>query len=156
MSAARHILSIRQARRQGLADMTTAIDTDRPPASARSVHRRVGSSDLSVFPLAISGNVFGWTSDVLTTDAILDSYAAAGGNFIDTADSYAAGRSEIMVGNWMRDRGNRGEMVVATKVGKSADNPGLSARALTRSVHATCTSTTSPCRSRRRSSRSTS
>ena len=116
--------------------MTTAIDTDRPTASARSAHRRVGASDLHVFPLAISGNVFGWTSDVVATNAILDAYTAGGGNFVDTADSYAAGRSEIMIGNWMRDRRNRPDMVVATKVGKSADNPGLSARALTASVHA--------------------
>ena len=116
--------------------MTTAIDTDRPTAGARSVHRRVGTSDLRVFPLAISGNVFGWTSDVVATNAILDAYTAGGGNFVDTADSYAAGRSEIMIGNWMRDRRNRPDMVVATKVGKSADNPGLSAKALTASVHA--------------------
>jgi aryl-alcohol dehydrogenase-like predicted oxidoreductase len=116
--------------------MTTAIDTDRPTAGARSVHRQVGASDLHVFPLAISGNVFGWTSDVVATNAILDAYTAGGGNFVDTADSYAAGRSEIMIGNWMRDRRNRPDMVVATKVGKSADNPGLSAKALTASVHA--------------------
>ncbi|GAB2461011.1 aryl-alcohol dehydrogenase-like predicted oxidoreductase [Conyzicola lurida] len=116
--------------------MTTAIDTDRPQASARSLHRRVGLSDLHVFPLAISGNVFGWTSDVMATNGVLDAYADAGGNFVDTADSYAAGRSEIMIGNWMRDRRNRPDMVVATKVGKSGDNPGLSARAVTASVHA--------------------
>jgi aryl-alcohol dehydrogenase-like predicted oxidoreductase len=116
--------------------MTTAVDTDRPTTVPRSGQRRIGASDLHVFPLAISGNVFGWTSDVITTDEILDAYADDGGNFIDTADSYAAGRSEIMIGNWMRDRRNRPDMVVATKVGKSADNPGLSARALTRSVHA--------------------
>jgi len=116
--------------------MTTAIETDRPAASARSVQRRLGASDLHVFPLAISGNVFGWTSDVVSTNAVLDAYASGGGNFIDTADAYAAGRSEIMIGNWMRDRRNRPDMVVATKVGKSADNPGLSARALTASVHA--------------------
>jgi aryl-alcohol dehydrogenase-like predicted oxidoreductase len=116
--------------------MTTAIDTGRPLAEPRSVQRRIGTSDLHVFPLAISGNVFGWTSDVITTNEILDAYADEGGNFIDTADSYAAGRSELMIGNWMRDRRNRHEMVVATKVGKSADNPGLSARALTASVHA--------------------
>jgi len=116
--------------------MTTAIDTDRPTVGARSVHRSVGTSDLRVFPLAISGNVFGWTSDVVATNAILDAYTAGGGNFVDTADSYAAGRSEIMIGNWMRDRRNRPDMVVATKVGKSADNPGLSAKALTASVHA--------------------
>lgn len=98
--------------------------------------RRIGSSDLLVFPVAMSGNVFGWTADDTATNAILDAYVAAGGNFVDTADSYAGGRSEIMIGNWMRDRGNRDATVVATKVGKSAENPGLRARVLTRAVHA--------------------
>jgi aryl-alcohol dehydrogenase-like predicted oxidoreductase len=98
--------------------------------------RRVGDSDLTVFPLAVSGNVFGWTADDATTNDILDAYAAQGGNFIDTADSYAAGRSETMIGNWMRSRRNRSDVVIATKVGKSADNPGLRARVLTRAVHA--------------------
>lgn len=116
--------------------MTSVIDTERPVASARPANRRLGASDLHVFPLAISGNVFGWTSDVVSTNGVLDAYATAGGNFIDTADSYAAGRSEIMIGNWMRDRRNRPDMVVATKVGKSADHPGLSARVLTQAVHA--------------------
>ena len=99
-------------------------------------HRRVGASDLTVYPLAISGNVFGWTADDDATRSILDRYVAAGGNFIDTADSYAAGRSEIMIGTWMRARRNRDAMVIATKVGKSADNPGLRARVLARAVHA--------------------
>jgi aryl-alcohol dehydrogenase-like predicted oxidoreductase len=135
--------------------MSTAIDTERvqspgphlapahltpaQPAAARLApdsYRRVGESDLRVFPLAISGHVFGWTAETNAADAILDSYAEDGGNFIDTADSYAAGRSEIMIGNWMRDRRNRPDMVVATKVGKSADHPGLSARTLTAAVHA--------------------
>ncbi len=98
--------------------------------------RTIGGSDLAVFPLAMSGNVFGWTADDATTNAILDTYVAEGGNFVDTADSYAAGRSETMIGNWMRSRRNRGDIVVATKVGKSADNPGLRARVLTRAVHA--------------------
>lgn len=98
--------------------------------------RLVGSSDLSVYPLAMSGNVFGWTADDAATNEILDAYVAEGGNFIDTADSYAAGRSETMIGNWMRARRNRNDIVVATKVGKSADNPGLRARVLTRAVHA--------------------
>ncbi len=99
-------------------------------------YRRVGDSDLLVFPLAIGGNVFGWTADDATTNDILDTFSERGGNFIDTADSYAAGRSETMIGNWMRSRRNRGQMVVATKVGKSADNSGLRARVLTRAVHA--------------------
>lgn len=102
----------------------------------RRLDRRIGASDLTVFPLAMSGNVFGWTADDAATNQILDAYASHGGNFIDTADSYAAGRSETMIGNWMRARRNRNEIVIATKVGKSADNPGLRARVLTRAVHA--------------------
>jgi aryl-alcohol dehydrogenase-like predicted oxidoreductase len=98
--------------------------------------RRIGPSELSVFPLAISGNVFGWTAPVEATEAILDTYRDAGGNFVDTADSYAGGRSEIMIGNWMRDHRNRDEIVVATKVGKSADSPGLTRPAIMDSVNA--------------------
>lgn len=97
--------------------------------------RTVGSSDLTVFPLALSGNVFGWTADDAETNAILDAYAERGGNFIDTADSYAAGRSETMIGNWMRKRRCRADTLVATKVGKSGDYPGLRARVLTKAVH---------------------
>jgi len=96
--------------------------------------RRIGFSELTVYPLAISGTVFGWTADDAATNDILDAYVAQGGNFIDTADMYAAGRSETMIGNWMRNRRNRNDMVIATKVGKSADNPGLRARVLTRAV----------------------
>jgi len=116
--------------------MTIAIDTNPVATQKRSLVRTIGSSDLSVFPLAMSGNVFGWTADVDTTNGILDAFADGGGNFLDTADSYAAGRSEIMIGNWMRDRRNRDSMTVATKIGKSHDNPGLSAGAIFRSVDA--------------------
>jgi len=110
---------------------TTTVDPARPVRQ-----RSIGMSDLAVFPLAISGNVFGWTADDATTNDILDTFAAQGGNFVDTADSYAAGRSETMIGNWMRRRRNRNDIVVATKVGKSHDNPGLKARVLTRAVNA--------------------
>ncbi len=99
-------------------------------------NRRIGSSELFVYPLAMSGNVFGWTTDDSVSSSILDAYVAQGGNFIDTADSYAAGRSETIIGNWMRSRRNRDQLVIATKVGKSDDNPGLKARVLTRAVHA--------------------
>jgi aryl-alcohol dehydrogenase-like predicted oxidoreductase len=97
--------------------------------------RRLGQSDLRVFPLAIGGNIFGWTADSGAADSILDAYVEHGGNFVDTADSYAGGRSEIMIGNWMRDRRNRAEMVVGTKVGKGPDNPGVTASAITSSVN---------------------
>lgn len=105
-------------------------------ASVSSARRRIGFSDLRVFPLALSGNVFGWTADVTSTERILDRYVELGGNFVDTADSYASGRSELMIGTWMRDRRLRDDIVLATKVGKSADHPGVTARAITASVDA--------------------
>jgi aryl-alcohol dehydrogenase-like predicted oxidoreductase len=77
--------------------------------------------------------VFGWTLDERRSFEVLDAYVAAGGNFIDTADSYGrrgaggVGGSERIIGRWMAERGNRDELVVATKVGMSPDRPGLSA-----------------------------
>ena len=89
----------------------------RPPATPARYGRsmtKLGSSDLDVFPLCLGGNVFGWTADARQSFAVLDAYAAAGGNFIDTADSYSAwvpgntgGESEAIIGEWMAERGNR-------------------------------------------------
>ena len=79
----------------------------------------LGRTDLDVFPLCLGGNVFGWTADEPQSFAVLDAYLAAGGNFVDTANSYLVehGRSETIIGRWMADRGNRDELVIATKVG---------------------------------------
>ena len=94
---------------------------------------RIGSSDLEVFSLCLGGNVFGWTADRETSFDILDAYARSRGNFIDTADAYSAwvpghggGESEEIIGAWMAKRGNRGQMVIATKVGKLPQLQGLS------------------------------
>ncbi|MGX4690840.1 aldo/keto reductase [Streptomyces sp. JNUCC 63] len=96
--------------------------------------RKLGSSDLEVFPLALGGNVFGWTADREQSFAVLDAYAAAGGNFVDTADSYSAwiegnqgGESETIIGKWVKARGNRSDVVIATKVSQHLDFQGLSA-----------------------------
>ncbi len=79
----------------------------------------LGRTGLNVFPICLGGNVFGWTADEQESFEVLDAYVAAGGNFIDTANSYLVehGRSETIIGRWMADRGNRDELVVATKVG---------------------------------------
>jgi aryl-alcohol dehydrogenase-like predicted oxidoreductase len=79
----------------------------------------LGRTQLDVFPLCLGGNVFGWTADEQESRAVLDAFAAAGGNFIDTANSYLVehGRSETIIGQWMADRGNRDEIILATKVG---------------------------------------
>ncbi|MEV5978995.1 aldo/keto reductase [Streptomyces sp. NPDC052114] len=96
--------------------------------------RPLGPSDLEVFPLSLGGNVFGWTADRTASFAVLDAYTAAGGNFIDTADAYSAwvegnkgGESETLIGEWLAGRGNRSDVVVATKVGSHPDYKGLSA-----------------------------
>ena len=93
---------------------------------------RIGRSDLDVFPLSLGGNVFGWTADKETSFAILDAYHAGGGNFIDTADAYSAwvpghtgGESETIIGEWLASRKPQ-DMVVATKVSKHPQFPGLS------------------------------
>ncbi|WP_253859540.1 aldo/keto reductase [Prauserella alba] len=91
-------------------------------------------AELDVFPLNLGGNTFGWTATEDESFDVLDAYNAAGGNFIDTADMYmfrapgnTGGESETIIGDWMAARGNRDEMVVATKVGKWDRRPGLSA-----------------------------
>ena len=84
--------------------------------------------DLDVFGLCLGGNVFGWTADRDASFAVLDAYVEAGGNFIDTADTYMRpnmGISETIIGEWMAARGNRDALVIATKVGSDG---GLSAR----------------------------
>jgi aryl-alcohol dehydrogenase-like predicted oxidoreductase len=87
--------------------------------------RPLGSSGLQVAPLALGGNVFGWTADEATSFRILDAFVDAGGNMIDTADVYSAwvpgnrgGESETVIGNWLRrDPSKRDKVVIATKVG---------------------------------------
>ncbi len=81
----------------------------------------LGPTELDVFPICLGGNVFGWTADEEQSRAVLDAYVAAGGNFIDTSNSYMDmiehGRSETIIGGWMAERGNRDRLVIATKVG---------------------------------------
>jgi aryl-alcohol dehydrogenase-like predicted oxidoreductase len=103
--------------------------------------RTLGSSDLSVHPLCLGGNIFGWTVDEQQSFAVLDAYAAAGGNFIDTADSYSSwvhgnsgGESEVIIGRWMAARGNRDDIVVATKVGKKPGLEGLAPTTIRRAA----------------------
>ena len=85
---------------------------------------KLGTSDLNVYPLCLGGNTFGWTANEQESFEVLDAYAAAGGNFIDSADAYShwipgnsGGESETILGNWMKARGNRDSIVIATKLG---------------------------------------
>jgi aryl-alcohol dehydrogenase-like predicted oxidoreductase len=93
---------------------------------------KIGKSDLDVFPLALGGNTFGWTSDETTSHDVLDAFVAAGGNFVDTADGYSSwvpgnsgGESETILGSWFAKRGNRSSVVLGTKVSQHPDFPGL-------------------------------
>jgi aryl-alcohol dehydrogenase-like predicted oxidoreductase len=86
--------------------------------------RELGRSGLMVGPFALGGNVFGWTADEQKSFEVLDAFVAAGLNFIDTADAYSAwvpghkgGESEEMLGKWMKARGNRDKVLIATKFG---------------------------------------
>jgi len=86
--------------------------------------RRLGLTDLSIAPLVLGGNVFGWTADEKTSFDLLDRFADAGLNAVDTADVYSrwasgnkGGESETIIGKWMKSRGNRDRIVVITKVG---------------------------------------
>lgn len=105
--------------------------------------RKLGSSDLRVFPLNLGGNVFGWTADRDQSFAVLDAYVAAGGNFVDTADAYSrwvpghhGGESETIIGEWLAARGNRSAVLVATKAGRHPEFTGLRADTIKRAAEA--------------------
>ncbi|PJJ97441.1 alcohol dehydrogenase [Lysobacteraceae bacterium NML91-0213] len=95
--------------------------------------RPLGRSGLHIRPFAFGGNVFGWSADEAATFALLDAFTAGGFGFIDTADVYPAwvpgnrgGESETLIGRWLARRGRRDDVVIATKVAKWSERPGLS------------------------------
>jgi aryl-alcohol dehydrogenase-like predicted oxidoreductase len=105
--------------------------------------RRLGKSELMVAPLCFGGNVFGWTADEAASFALLDGFVDAGFNFIDTADVYSrwapghhGGESEIVIGDWLRRRGRRDDVIIATKVGSEMGpgKKGLSKAYIARAV----------------------
>ena len=108
--------------------------------------RKLGRSELNVTELCLGTMQFGWTADEKTSFAIMDAFVAAGGNFIDTADIYTtwgpdgmagAGRTEEIIGRWMKARGNRKQLIIATKVrGRMADGHGGEGLAQERVVRA--------------------
>jgi len=93
-------------------------------------YRKILQSDLTIFPINLGGNVFGWTIDESESFALLDLFFSRGGNFIDTADTYSwwlngiGGQSESIIGKWLKSRNNRQDVVIATKVGsQTAEHP---------------------------------
>ncbi|WP_254390078.1 aldo/keto reductase [Streptomyces sp. AC550_RSS872] len=96
---------------------------------------------MKVFPLCLGGSVFGWTVDQDTSFAVLDAYLEAGGNFIDTADSYSqwapgnnGGESETVIGRWLATRKVRDQVVIATKVGRKEGLSGLGRKVIRQAV----------------------
>jgi aryl-alcohol dehydrogenase-like predicted oxidoreductase len=94
--------------------------------------RKLGRSGIEIAPLMLGGNVLGWTADETTSFKVLDRFVAAGLNAIDTADVYSAwvpghkgGESETVIGNWLKARGGRDKVVIATKVGWDQKEGGL-------------------------------
>ena len=86
--------------------------------------RQLGNSGIHIAPFALGGNVFGWTADERASFEVLDAFVAAGFDFIDTADAYSmwvpghkGGESEEMIGKWVKARGNRDKVLIATKLG---------------------------------------
>lgn len=91
--------------------------------------RQLGNTELYVYPITFGGNVFGWTADEKKSFELLDAFTGAGFNFIDTADVYSnwaegnkGGESETIIGNWMKKKGNRAKVIIATKVGGDMGN----------------------------------
>jgi Predicted oxidoreductases (related to aryl-alcohol dehydrogenases) len=119
---------------EGIDDIDAGLELTGPLSIVAP--RRIGESELVVYPMALGASVFGWTADGDTSLRILDRYTALGGNFIDTADSYAGGRSEVIIGRWLRERGNRDHVVLASKIGRHPDAPGLGAVNMVRAVEA--------------------
>jgi aryl-alcohol dehydrogenase-like predicted oxidoreductase len=106
---------------------------------------KFGQSDLQVSPISFGGNVFGWTLDEKKSFQILDSLTESGITFIDTADTYSTwvpgnqgGESEVIIGKWLKQRGNRKDLVIATKLGGDMGNgkKGLSAKYIDEAVEA--------------------
>ncbi|HVT52321.1 MAG TPA: aldo/keto reductase [Dongiaceae bacterium] len=105
--------------------------------------REIGRSGIKVSRVCLGGNVFGWTADEKASFTVLDTFVAGGGNFIDTADVYSTwepghigGESETVLGNWLKRRGNRAKVVLATKVGSDMGNgkKGLKAKYIAQAV----------------------
>ena len=94
--------------------------------------RTLAKTDLQISELCLGGNVFGWSADEKQSHDVLNLFTELGGNFIDTADVYSewaeghsGGESESVIGTWLKSRGNRDELVIATKVAKLSTRPGL-------------------------------
>lgn len=124
------------------------------------LRRPVPGTDLRVHPWGLGGNVFGFNVHEATGFEILDAFVDAGGNLVDTADSYcggwtgsAGGESETLIGNWIRARHARDRIVISTKVGQLPGRDNLRASTIIARRRTRCAGwapTTSTCSTRTR------
>lgn len=118
------------------------LDADHPsapipivgPGVGETIRVELGESGHRVFPLMLGAAEFGWNVDLETSHGILDRYVEFGGNAIHTADGFSGGRSEHIIGQWLRSRGLREQVVIGARIGAHADNPGLGSVNLVRAV----------------------
>ncbi|MDQ1552062.1 MAG: hypothetical protein QOD50_1484 [Actinomycetota bacterium] len=111
--------------------VTTTVDESPAPAVGP---RDVGGTGVVVSPIGLDGAVFGWAAGIDETARVLDTYAAAGGNLVSTADHYAGGRSEVMIGTWLRTLSDRGAVILETRIGRHPDAAGLSKHKMLRAL----------------------
>ncbi|WP_430646239.1 aldo/keto reductase [Agromyces sp. GXS1127] len=123
------------SRRSGPVTEEIATNADSGPIAV-PVRVAIGETGFHAHPLVLGTSAFGSALDAEAGADILDRFAGLGGSLIDTADSYAAGRSETIIGAWMRSRGTRDRVRVVTKVGRHPDHAGLAPAAIARAVDA--------------------
>jgi len=109
------------------------------PGIGESIRVPLGETGLETFPLMLGAAEFGWNVDLETSHGILDRYVEFGGNAVHTADGFSGGRSEHIIGQWLRSRGLRDRSLLSVRIGSHADNPGLGSVNLVRAVEGSLT-----------------
>ena len=109
------------------------------PGVGEGIRVPLGETGHETFPLMLGAAEFGWNVDLETSHGILDRYVEIGGNAIHTADGFSGGRSEHIIGQWLRSRGHRDSALLSVRVGSHADNPGLGSVNLVRAVEGSLT-----------------
>jgi aryl-alcohol dehydrogenase-like predicted oxidoreductase len=109
------------------------------PGIGESIRVPLGETGFRTFPLMLGAAEFGWNVDLETSHGILDRFIEIGGNAVHTADGFAGGRSEHIIGQWLRSRGLREKVLLSARIGAHADNPGLGSVNLVRAVEGSLT-----------------
>lgn len=109
------------------------------PGVGETIRVPLGETGFDTFPMMLGAAEFGWNVDLETSHGILDRYIEFGGNAIHTADGFSGGRSEHILGQWLRSRGQRDRTLLSVRIGAHADNPGLGSVNLVRAVEGSLT-----------------